>query len=143
MIKFTVKDSVNFWDMNDKIKKVHEYLFYETNLTAQMAKYRDEYNEYMEAKDEEDRIMELADMYICACGIKRFDYAIGSHLCNAVLDTFGYPREKIIDAIIEKMNILQERKWNKDDKGYYQHDVCTDENENRKRNTSSCTHSKK
>lgn len=138
MIKFTLKDAIHFWDMNEKIRKVHEYLFFDTNLMAQMSKYNDEFNEYLNAKDEKERIMELADMYICACGIKRFDYVIGCHLCNAVLDTFGYSREKILDAIVEKMNILQERKWDRDDNGYYQH-ICIDENEDKKCHSSSKT----
>ena len=139
MIRFTVKDVVNVWKLKDKITRVHEYLFYEANLESQIRKYKDEYAEYCNA-DEEGKLEELADMYICACGIERFDYIIGTHLQKFILKLQSsiYSEDQILEKVVEKMNILQERKWNRDENGYYQH-ICTNDNAVRKCDSNSKT----
>lgn len=144
MINFTLKDIASEWTLRNKIAKVHEYLFYETNLESQMKKYKDECVEYDEA-GEEDRLEELADMFICACGIERFDYTIGTHLQKYVLELHSsqYKKDQILEKVVEKMNILQTRSWKKDNKGYYQHEICTDEHKDTKKDTSSNKHNKK
>lgn len=144
MINFTLKDTSREWTLKNKIIKVHEYLFYETNLEAQMRKYKDECEEFCEA-NEENKLEELADMYICACGIERFDYIIGTHLQKYVLELHSsyYKKDQILEKVIEKMNILQTRSWKKDNKGYYQHEICINGNENCKKDTSSSKHNKK
>ena len=144
MINFTLKDVTDEWNLRNKILKVHEYLFYEANFDSQIKKYKDEVAEYCNANDE-DKLEELADMYICACGIGRFDYTIGTHLQKYVLELHSsqYKKEQILEKVVEKMNILQTRSWKKDNKGYYQHEICTDEHENSKENTSSNKHNKK
>lgn len=144
MINFTLKDIASEWTLRNKIAKVHEYLFYEANLESQIKKYKDECVEYGEAS-EEDKLEELADMYICACGIERFDYTIGTHLQKYVLELHSsyYKKDQILGKVVEKMNILQQRTWKLDNKGYYQHEVCTNGNENCKKDTSSSKHNKK
>lgn len=144
MINFTLKDVTSVWKLKNKIAKVHEYLFYEANLESQMRKYKDEYTEFCEA-DEENKLEELADMYICACGIERFDYIIGTHLQKYVLElhTSYYKKDQILEKVVEKMNILQQRTWKLDNKGYYQHEVCINGNEDCKKDTSSNKHNKK
>lgn len=127
MINFTLKDIASEWTLRNKIAKVHEYLFYEANLESQIKKYKDECVEYGEAS-EEDKLEELADMFICACGIERFDYTIGTHLQKYVLELHSsyYKKDQILEKVVEKMNILQTRSWKKDNRGYYQHEVCSD-----------------
>lgn len=144
MINFTLKDVTSVWKLKDKIAKVHEYLFYEANLESQIRKYKDECAEYCNA-DEKGKLEELADMYICACGIERFDYIIGTQLQKYVLklQSSVYSEDQILEKVVEKMNILQQRTWKLDDKGYYQHEICTNGNEDYKKDTSSSKHNKK
>lgn len=143
MINFTLKDTTNEWFLRNKIAKVHEYLFYEANLESQMKKYKDECAEYCNA-DEEGKLEELADMYICACGIERFDYTIGTQLQKYVLELHStqYKKEQILEKVVEKMNILQTRTWKLDNKGYYQHEICINEHKDSEKDTSSSEHNK-
>lgn len=122
MIKFNPEDITSEWELKNKIGKVHEYLFYKANLQSQCEKYSEERTEYYEAKTDDDKLKELADMFICACGVKRFSYAIGNDLCDNVLKNYGFDRNKILLAVCEKMNILQHREW-EENNGYYKHKV--------------------
>lgn len=122
MIKFTEIDLVNKYKLRDKIKLAHEYLFYNATLEAQIDKYYEEYQEFGEAKERKDCLEELADMYICAIGIMRFKWVIGSHLIDNIVKNFGYAEEEILLAVINKMNILQHREW-EENNGYYKHKV--------------------
>lgn len=122
MIKFSPEDITNEWELKNKINKVHEYLFYNATLQTQCEKYGEERSEYYEANTDEEKLKELADMYISACGVKRFSYAIGNDLCENVIKNYGYNKSKILLAVCEKMNKLQYREW-EEVNGYYKHKV--------------------
>lgn len=122
MIKFGPEDITNEWNLKNKINKVHEYLFYNATLETQCSKYSEERAEYYEATTDEDKLKELADMFICACGIKRFNYTVSNDLCNSVLKNYSFDKNKILLAVCDKMNILQQREWEEND-GIYKHKV--------------------
>jgi hypothetical protein len=142
MIKFTLKDINSEWELTSKIRKVHEYLFYNSNFNSQIQKYNDEYNEFCAAPHNEE-IKELADLYIVAIGITRFENTIGNHLAKYILSDPNYTRDQILEEVVNKMNILQTRIWEEDANGYYQHKVCDNEQTNKVSTTSSKTDKKK
>jgi len=139
MIKFNPEDITSEWELKNKINKVHEYLFYNANLQTQCEKYGEERTEYYDAKTDEDKLKELADMFISACGVKRFSYAIGNDLCENVLKNFGFDRNKILLAVCEKMNVLQHREW-EENNGYYKHKVFDIDTPIRESKTNSRVH---
>lgn len=143
MIKFSEIDTCSIWNLRDKIKKVHEYLFYNTNFDTQLKKYKEECSEFDNAETNEEKIEELADMYICACGISRFDYTLGYQLMEYVLKCKNHKEQDILIAVTKKMNILQERDWEETEDGYYKHKVHNNETEISGRKDSSKTNSKK
>ncbi len=51
------------------IAKWHEQTFPDTDLQGQLAKFQEETDEYAE----DESLAELADMFIVACGMTRFD----------------------------------------------------------------------
>lgn len=142
MIKFTLKDINSEWELTSKIRKVHEYLFYNSNFNSQIQKYNDEYSEFCAAPLNE-KIKELADLYIVAIGITRFEYTIGNHLAKYILSVPNFTRDQILEEVVNKMNILQTRIWEEDANGYYQHKVCDNKQTNKVSTTSSKTDKKK
>lgn len=142
MIKFGPEDIVSEWDLKSKINKVHEYLFYNATLETQCTKYSEERKEFIDAESEEDRLEELADMFICACGIKRFSYNIGKDLCDSILKNYNFDKNKILLAVCDKMNILQHREW-EENNGYYKHKVFDIDEQTGKSERVSKTNSKK
>lgn len=142
MIKFTLKDINYEWELTSKIRKVHEYLFYNANFNSQIQKYNDEYSEFCGAPLNE-KIKELADLYIVAIGITRFEYNIGNHLAKYILSDLNFSKDQILEEVVNKMNILQTRVWEEDANGYYQHKVCDNEQTNKVSTTSSKTDKKK
>lgn len=143
MIRFNEIDAGSIWSLRDKIRKVHEYLFYNTNFNSQLKKYKDECSEFEKANTKEQQIEELADMFICACGISRFDYTLGYQLMDYVLKCKNHKEQDILIAVTKKMNILQEREWEELDDGYYQHKVHNNEAEVSRGKDSSKANSKK
>lgn len=142
MIKFSPEDITSEWDIKNKINKVHEYLFYNAILETQCSKYCEERSEYYEATTDEDKLKELADMFICACGIKRFSYAVGNDLCESILKNYNFDRNKILLAVCDKMNILQHREW-EENNGHYKHKISNIDAQTRKSEGNSKTNNKK
>lgn len=118
----------------EKVAYVHRELFKDVTLMSQITKYSEEYNEMKEAtkyidENPEAFYEELADMFIVACGILRFNEALGKCLCKSIVDDFIYKRNdkgedylyELTSKVIEKMNKNIKRVWSKTKDGNYKH----------------------
>lgn len=104
--------------MKETIKSIiewHEQTFPDATLEGQIEKFDDELSEYGES----ECLEELADLFIVACGIARFDF-IEALPCFAKVEQLLKLWEKISVsrrafeiAVNEKMQINRKRKWNK------------------------------
>lgn len=106
------------------IIKWHTETFPDATLDGQIEKFLDEKIEYTTAVSLEDKIEELADCFIVACGIARFNPVYGSRFLGQAFDMFTQNQEATIaslqDAVDAKMRVNRKRKWGKG-KGNYQH----------------------
>lgn len=124
MIKeLNVNDFEDFQELAEKIMEVHEELFPDATLESQIEKFEEEFTEVEHAakvlmSDEETK-NELADLYIVACGIKRFSEPLFTIL-HAGLVKDVPDRQEYAEAIINKMNKNIKRKWNNKN-GLYKH----------------------
>ena len=127
-------DYESLLEFMERIKNKHEELFPDVTLMSQIAKFNEEYDEMKEATkhidDNPDAFYEeLADMFIVACGILRFNTALGNCLCKSIADDFIYKEDdkgnnylsELTTKVIEKMNKNIKRVWSKTDNGNYKH----------------------
>lgn len=127
-------DNESLLDFMKRIKETHQELFKDVTLMSQITKYSEEYNEMEEAtkhidENSEAFYEELADMFIVACGILRFNEALGKCLCKSIADDFIYKRDEegndclfeLTTRVIEKMNKNIKRVWSKTKDGNYKH----------------------
>lgn len=131
--KFNMNNFENTDELIKKVCEIHAKLFPNATLETQCTKYDKEYNEFIEAKNYNEIIKELADMFIVACGIKNKSEAIGYGLLTGILYKIKNASENdkdFYEAIYEfsnvvcnKMNKNQERSWNETTEGYYKHKV--------------------
>ena len=102
----------------------HTETFPEASMDGQITKFLDERVEYTCATTPEERLTEMADCFIVACGIARFNIVYGSRFFGEAFDMFVEAKDVTIDAlqkaIDDKMAINRQRKWGKG-KGNYQH----------------------
>ena len=124
MIKeLNAEDFDDFYTLGEAVSKVHEQLFPEATLESQIKKFEEEYAEVEYAakvlKSDEETKKELADLFIVACGIKRFSEPLftilQAGLCKDIPDRLEYA-----EAIVNKINKNIKRKWNNTD-GLYKH----------------------
>ena len=121
-------------DFIERIRDKHQELFKDVTLKSQITKFSEEYNEMEEANkyiDENPKAFyeELADMFIVACGILRFNEALGKSLCKSIADDFIYKKDEegndylsvLTTKVIEKMNKNIKRVWSKTKDGNYKH----------------------
>lgn len=125
--KFDLDDYNDINDLILDIQIVHEELFPQATLASQIAKYEEENEELQLADTIEDIIEEFADVFIVACGIRRFSPILGTDLLKHVIDTIKNDKDRItlMEAVCKKMNKNQERDWGEQDSGYYKHKVHT------------------
>ena len=125
--KFDLDDYNDINDLILDIQIVHEELFPQATLASQIAKYEEENEELQLADTIEDIIEEFADVFIVACGIRRFSPILGTDLLKHVIDTIKHHEDKItlMEAVCTKMNKNQERDWGEQSGGYYKHKVHT------------------
>ena len=102
----------------------HTETFPEASLDGQITKFLDERVEYICATTPEEKLTEMADCFIVACGIARFNIVYGSRFLGEAFDMFTEAKDVTIDALQKaidaKMAINRQRKWGKG-KGNYQH----------------------
>ena len=125
--KFDLDDYKDINDLILDVQVVHEKLFPQATLASQIAKYEEESEELQLANTMEDIIEEFADVFIVACGIRRFSPILGTDLLKHVITTIKNHKDKItlMVAVCEKMNKNQERDWGEQSSGYYKHKVHT------------------
>ena len=110
--------------MKETIKTIidwSEQTFPDATLDGQLDKYYEEQQEYLESKCKD--ITELADMFIVACGIARFNLVEGMYHIADVVDWFkegDWYWKDFEKAINKKMKINRKRKWEKKE-GLYKH----------------------
>lgn len=121
-------------DFMERVRDKHQELFKDVTLMSQITKFSEEYNEMEEAfkhfdENPEAFYEELADMFIVACGILRFNEALGNCLCKSIVDDFIYKKDEkgndylsvLTTKVIEKMNKNIKRVWSKTKDGNYKH----------------------
>lgn len=105
------------------ISKWHEETFPDETLDGQVSKYREEFKEWADSNCMD--VFELADMFIVACGISRFDIYRGMFYLADVYDwlraDIPFDTDEFIDAVNEKMKKNRERVWAKTGEGQYHH----------------------
>lgn len=106
------------------IAEWHEKTFPDATLDGQITKFYEEWDEYFFAKTPEDKLKELADVFIVAFGISRFDLQEGLfYISDAwqlfVESPFGWG--DLGPAIEKKMKINRERTWETTTDGTYHH----------------------
>jgi hypothetical protein len=112
--------------MQDTIKTVMEWseqAFPDATLVGQTGKFEDELTEYFNATNHQDRIKELADIFIVAMSICRFGLGEGLYYLQRawkIYEGSPYSLGNVCYNIQEKMKINRSRKWEKKD-GQYQH----------------------
>lgn len=94
----------------------HEQTFPDATLEGQLEKFKEEEKEYSETPN----LLELADMFIVACGIARFNSILSmKYFCKVrrKLNNRLWKRvggDTLLQyAINEKMHINKKRQWNK------------------------------
>lgn len=104
------------------IAKWHEQTFPDCELADQLTKFDEESKEYEESNSME----ELADMFIVACGISRFDTVTAMAYFQIVGALLG-EREEIASTVLfylaieKKMTKNRSRVWEKTPCGNYHH----------------------
>lgn len=112
--------------MVESVKNIIEWseqTFPDATLAGQKAKFRDEICEYFDASEGSERLNELADLFIVALSICRFDMEDGLLYLRDAFTIFDGSRcciGSLGRAIQEKMKTNRSRKWEKKD-GQYQH----------------------
>ena len=103
-----------------EIAQWHEKTFPDTNRAGQVAKLREEKEEWRTSHN----IDELADVYIVACGLLRFatkDAAIAFHFVEEQCLLNGIFASVLLKAVDNKMKINYNRKWEATKNGAYHH----------------------
>lgn len=112
--------------MKETVKSIIEWqemAFPDATLEGQIAKYQEELHEWEESQYED--ISELADMFIVACGIARFDLAQGLIYMADLYDQFvgndSIGIDEVMSKVEQKMEKNRKRTWKKQDNGAYHH----------------------
>ena len=105
------------------IAKWHEETFPDATLDGQKVKYTEELHEWEESQYED--ISELADMFIVACGIARFDLAQGLLYMADLYDQFvgndSIGVDEVMSKVEQKMEKNRKRIWEKVGDGTFHH----------------------
>lgn len=93
------------------ISKWHEETFPDATLSGQIEKWNEELKEFRETNYRE--AYELADMFIVACGIIRFDINLGLYYLTEIYDWLGsdimFGDKEFIDSVEKKMEKNRKR----------------------------------
>lgn len=127
-----LKDMIGIKDDDEdedvaSIIKWHKDVFPEADFDGQIRKWTEEYGEFLTArtrKDAAEMVSELADLFIVACGIMRFNLIQGCQrmlLWNELRYTHGWSYSTCQEAINKKMKKNRARKWEYLGNGNYHH----------------------
>lgn len=127
-----LKDMIGIKDDDENedvatIIKWHKDVFPEACFEGQLKKWEEEYGEFLTArthKDTAEMVAELADLFIVACGIMRFNLIQGCQrmlLWNELRYTHGWALSTCEEAINKKMKKNRARKWEYQGNGNYHH----------------------
>lgn len=109
------------------IMQWHKDVFPEASFEGQMKKWEEEYGEFLTARTRKNAAemgAELADLFIVACGIMRFNLIQGCQrmlLWNELRYTHGWALSTCEKAINQKMKRNRARKWEHMGNGNYHH----------------------
>lgn len=107
----------------DTIIAWHKQTFPDATLDGQMEKWNEELKEFRETNYRS--AYELADMFIVACGIARFDTVLGLYYLSEIYDWLGsdimFGDKEFIDGVEKKMAKNRKRVWNNTADGTYHH----------------------
>lgn len=101
----------------------HEATFPNATEEAQKDKFLDEEREFLSATTPSEAMLELADMFIAAAGLTRWDIMGSVERISAVIDLakkYNYQIAEFWAAVDYKMKINRGRTWNFEN-GQYQH----------------------
>ena len=122
--KLDIKTDIKVNEFVNMIKDCHEKLFPDASLLTQCEKFEEEFEEFETTNYNDTK--ELADLFIVACGIYRFNKAIGECLCTSILSSFYKDDLKLsifANVVVDKMNKNIDRVW--DNKNGYYHNVSS------------------
>lgn len=100
-----------------------EQTFPDATLEGQIDKFNTEYDEYFKAVTDSAKVEELADVFIVALNISRFDIADGLYYINDAWQLYAdskFSLDELTQAIQWKMGQNRLRTWEKKN-GNYQH----------------------
>lgn len=105
------------------IAQWHAETFPDATLEGQIIKYTEEAKEFVDSNYQD--IMELADLFIVACGIARFDLHQGLFYLSDIYDWYNadinLSPEDLQQAVDKKMEINRKRVWKKTTEGTFHH----------------------
>ena len=107
-----------------EIAEWHEQTFEEETFEGQAGKFLEELVEFFDEDDYDKAITELADCFIVACGMWRFNKVESLHAfmnLENIMHNRGVSYEELTDAVVKKMEINRSRTWAKNGEGSYQH----------------------
>lgn len=102
------------------VAKWHAETFPDVTIEDQKKKFNEESKEWDTSLD----MLELADMYIVACGMSRFctlDSCIAFHKISDICQLYHIPSKELLRAVDAKMNTNKQRSWKRLQSGAYKH----------------------
>ena len=100
----------------EKMAKEHEKLFPKASLESQVWKLEEELNEFFNANKDE-KIKELADIYIVCIGIYRFTPTVANEFLEG-LTCMDYNWSLVEEEVNRKWQVNLNRKWEWNGKTY-------------------------
>ena len=99
--------------MSNLLQKIEEHkkLFPLADLSGQLMKLEEEFNEVETAETLKDKIEELADCIICCIGIYRFAPKTARFIIKSILQQNDDHIPEIYDAVENKWKVNLNRKW--------------------------------
>lgn len=127
-----LKDMIGIKDDDENedaatIIKWHKDTFPRADFEGQVKKWEEEYNEFLSARTRNnvpEMVSELADLFIVACGIMRFNLIQGCQrmlLWNELRYTHGFAYSTCETGVNKKMKKNRARKWEYLGNGNYHH----------------------
>lgn len=114
--------------MQETIKSIiewHTKTFPDATLAGQKAKFDEEIIEYNKAETQAEIASELADLFIVACGIARFNNIQATTYFALVWHAYSHSfiiESDFEEALNKKMAKNRKRVWNKTAEGTYHHE---------------------